>query len=70
MDILAFAFGVLAGVIITGIIIVFAKNDGVLRIDTSNPEKDVYRLEIDNLDILPRKKIITLRVVKTHDSHF
>lgn len=70
MDILAFAFGVLAGVIITGIIRVFAKNDGVLRIDTSNPEKDVYRLELDNLDILPRKKRITLRVVKIHDPHF
>ena len=46
------------------------KNDGVLRIDQSNPEKDIYRLEIDNLDILPKKKKIVLKVSKNDLTQF
>ena len=29
---------------------------GTLRIDHSNPEKDIYRIEIDNLDELKKKR--------------
>lgn len=35
---------------------------GVLRIDHSNPDKDVYRIEIDDLDKLSKKKRVYLRV--------
>ena len=35
---------------------------GVLKIDRSNPEKDVYRFEIDDLDSLHKKKRIVLKV--------
>ena len=35
---------------------------GTLRIDHSNPEKDVYRFEIDDIDSLSRKKRIVLKV--------
>lgn len=35
---------------------------GTLKIDSSNPEKDIYRLEIDDLNRLPRKKRITVKV--------
>lgn len=29
---------------------------GTLRIDHSNPEKDIYRIEIDDLDELKKKR--------------
>ena len=35
---------------------------GVLRIDHSNPEKDVYRFDIENLDALSTKSRIVLKV--------
>lgn len=61
-----FIFGILTSVICRSL----AKNDGVLRIDQSNPEKDIYRLEIDNLDILPRKRKIVLKVKKNDYTQF
>ena len=36
--------------------------NGILRIDHSNPEKDVYRFEIDDLDKLENKKRIVLKI--------
>ena len=42
--------------------ILYSKIDGILKIDHSNFEKDVYRIEIDDLDILPHKKHIILKV--------
>ena len=42
--------------------ILYSKIDGVLKIDHSNFEKDVYRIEIGDLDILPHKKHIILKV--------
>lgn len=36
--------------------------DGVIRIDHSNPEKDVYRIEINDLDNLGSKKRVVLNV--------
>lgn len=38
------------------------KSEGVLRIDHSNPEKDMYRFEISDLDGLSKKKHIVLKV--------
>lgn len=35
---------------------------GTLKIDHSNPEKDVYRLEIDDLEGLSKKRKIILKV--------
>ena len=35
---------------------------GTLKIDHSNPEKDKYLIEIDNLDKLSRKKRVSLRI--------
>lgn len=37
-------------------------SDGTIKIDSTNPEKDVYRLEINDLDSLKKKKRIVLRV--------
>lgn len=35
---------------------------GTLRIDHTNPEKDVYRFEINDLDKLKGKNYITLKI--------
>lgn len=35
---------------------------GTLKVDHSNPEKDVYRLEIDDLEGLSKKHKIVLKV--------
>ena len=60
-----FMLGVIVG-LIAGFIIrpqIF----GTLKIDHSNPAKDVYRLEIDNFDELQRRRRITLRVDNNSD---
>ena len=64
--VIGYMFGLLTSIVCRGL----TKNDGVLRIDQSNPEKDIYRLEIDNLDILPRKKKIILKVKKNDYTQF
>ena len=63
MDIL---LGIWIGAIISSIVLSlhYAKTHGTLKIDNSNPEKDVYRIEIDDLDKLSSKKRIVLNVVK------
>lgn len=38
------------------------KHDGVLKIDISNPDKEVYRFEVNEIDKLKNKKRITLKV--------
>lgn len=38
---------------------------GTLKIDSTNPEKDIYRLEIEDLNRLPKKKRITVNVENT-----
>lgn len=35
---------------------------GTLRIDHSNPEKDIYRIELDDLDELKKKRRVILYV--------
>lgn len=35
---------------------------GTLKIDHSNPEKDVYRFEIEDIDKLNSKRYITLKI--------
>ena len=40
----------------------YSKNDGILKIDHSDSKKDVYRIEIGDLDVLPYKKHIVLKV--------
>lgn len=54
----------LVGVVI-GVLLDRLRTVGTLRIDHSNPDKDVYRFEINNLDSLNKKK----RIVLTIDHH-
>lgn len=36
--------------------------DGTLNIDVSDPEKDLYRLDINDLDSLSKKKRIIIKI--------
>ncbi len=40
------------------------KIDGVLIIDTTDPEKDKYLFEVENLEKLSKKKYLRLKVRK------
>lgn len=40
---------------------------GVLKIDSSNPEKDIYRFEVYNLDALSKKKYVLMKVKRSSD---
>ena len=63
MEYLFAVVGVLVGSIISNIIFsIRYLKAGTLRIDHSNPEKDVYRIEIDDLDGLSKKKHVILKV--------
>ena len=41
---------------------VTSKASGTLRIDHTNPDKDIYRFDVDDLDSLANKKKINLKV--------
>ena len=58
----AFLVGLVMGAMIWDLILFFRKKDGTLKIDHSNPNRDVYRFEVDNLDSLDKKKRISLNV--------
>ena len=64
---ICYAIGVLMGAIVTNIIHYRTTSMGTLRIDQSNPEKDIYRIELDKLDIVSKKKIDL--VLEFHQSH-
>lgn len=65
--ILIFTLGLIIGMLISGIISYFKKASGVLQINHSNPEKDVYKFCIDDLDVLDKKKSITIKIEHTRD---
>ena len=59
-----FVSGLLFGAFLVSIVQKLKKKDGTLVIDQTNPAKDVMRFDIDNLDILYKKKAIVLKVDK------
>ena len=58
----ALVVGALIGAFVTGIAYDAQAGFGTLHIDHSNPEKDVYRLEIDKFDDISKKKRVTLHI--------
>lgn len=48
--------------VITSVIYHHRTAEGTLKIDRTNPEKDIYRLDIDDLDNLATKKRIVLNI--------
>lgn len=62
-----FLVGLVIGSIITVIVMCKLTVSGVLRIDHSNPEKDIYRFDVDDIDRLSKKKRITLSIDNNAD---
>ena len=54
--------GAVVGSIVTSVVYFFRKGCGVLRIDHSNPEKDIYRFDVADIDALSKKRRIVLKV--------
>lgn len=63
--ILIFGLGSLIGSAITVVYAFVTTAFGTLKIDHSNPEKDLYLFEIDDLDKLSNKKILKLTIIQT-----
>lgn len=61
---LGFIIGVLICTIIVFIVDHYTGTDGVLKIDTSDANKDLYLFEVDDLEHLAEKKKIVIRVEK------
>lgn len=60
---MAFIIGIVVGAIIGNIVQNNRSASGTLKIDQSNPEKDIYRLVIDGkIEKLSKKKRVILKV--------
>lgn len=57
-----FLIGTVVGLIVSNIIFYIRTGSGTLRIDHSNPDKDLYRFEIDDLDKLDGQKKVLLKI--------
>ena len=64
---IAFVFGLIFGAVLSTVIHNVRSHSGVLKIDRSNPNKDVYRFDVEDLDGLVKKKFITLKVDNNAD---
>jgi hypothetical protein len=65
---IGFIIGVVAYAILSFIVELTRSVWGTLDVDHSKPDKDVYRINIDDLDCLNVKKRVVLRV-KHSDKH-
>lgn len=59
--------GIIVGILLTTVIVTVKSAIGTLKIDTTNPEKDLWRLDVHDLDKIAQKKYIILQVDK--DAH-
>ena len=63
MDVLFWViFGFVLGIAVTLFVQSIRTVYGVLRIDKKNPEKELYRFDIDDLEVLDKKKRIVLKI--------
>ena len=58
--------GVFIGIIIGLVIETLKTSVGTLIIDETDPNTDVYRIEIDDLDKLANKKRVILKISNPH----
>lgn len=58
---------VISVLIIKDIIFYIVNKVGTLKIDRSDPEKDIYRIDINDLDKLSKKKLIILKIDNNAD---
>ena len=64
---LTFILGVIVGATVSTIFNCVRTTYGTLMIDTSDPEKDLYRIQIDELDNLDKKHRIVLDIDRNAD---
>lgn len=67
MEALLILAGVFFGISISAFVIAVRGVAGTLRIDRSNPSKDIYRIDINDLDKLAKKSRIVLKVDNNAD---
>lgn len=68
MDYLVFLGGVILGAILANVIFRFKNASfGMLLIDHSNPDKDVYQINLDGIPDLSKKKRVMLKVNNNAD---
>lgn len=67
LDVLLFLGGVSIGIIISILLNFLKTSYGVLKIDISDSEKEMYRICLDDLDDLKKKKRIMLKVDSNAD---
>ena len=61
------AVGALSVLLIKDLIFYIINKVGTLKIDHSDPEKDIYRIDINDLDKLSKKKLIILKIDNNAD---
>ena len=64
MDIWCFVFGVCVGGLFAYAMTLVQAARGSLIVDFSDPNKDIFRFELDNFDDLYEKDIVMCRVVR------
>lgn len=64
---LYFLGGFVFGAVLMFVIIHIKTTTGVILIDHSNPEKDIYQINLDKFDNLKKAKRVWLRV--NHEAH-
>lgn len=61
-----YLIGIIVGVVVHALVSIMLRvifvGSGVLRIDQSNPEKTIYRIELNEVDTLRNKKRFILKV--------
>lgn len=62
MEFLWISLGVILGSVIRTIILYWQAGFGTLYIDHSNPDKDVYRFEIEDLDDIYKKSKLVMNI--------
>lgn len=67
LDALLFLGGAAIGIIISMLLNFLKTSYGVLKIDISDNEKEMYRICLDDLDDLKKKKRIMLKVDSNAD---
>ena len=59
---LCFGIGILLGAIISSFVMMLRSSRGTFLIDNSDPEKDVYKLNLGDLDEVSKKRLIVVRI--------
>lgn len=59
-----YIFGTIIGFALGVLTTNLRRSNGVIRIDTSNPEKDSYRLEVYDLDKMSNLSWIKFKILK------